>query len=106
MAEPPDCHRSPPPRRGGRRIRDNPVLARAFDTVLLAISDQVYGLQGRHNLTLQRLVDASGLSDRGLLDIFKTRSDPKISTLVRLAECFGCELQITFRPRPSGTPLR
>src|SRR3954470_10063706 len=83
---------------GGRRLRDNPRLVPKFDKVLLSISDQIYHHQGRKDSTLQQLVEGSGLSDRGLLDILKTTSDPKISTLVWVADFFGCELVIQFRP--------
>lgn len=103
-----DRRRTPhlPGRAGGRRIRDSPALAQQFDRVLLSISDQLYDLQGLRESTLQELVDGSGLSDRGLLDIFKTTSDPKISTLVRLAAFFGRELKVSFRPPAPGTAVR
>jgi hypothetical protein len=98
------------PVEGGRRIRDNPYLSVAFDKVLLSISDQIYHLQGRKGATLQQLVAASGLSDRGLLDIFKTITDPKVSTLVRIAASFEYELVVSFRKKPpvvgAGTAVR
>lgn len=96
------------PIEGGRRIRDHPYLSPRFDRVLVSISDQIYALQGRKGATLQQLVEGSGLSDRGLLDIFKTLSDPKVSTLVRIADFFDCEIAVSFRPKSgaAGTVAR
>lgn len=92
------------PVEGGRRIRDNPRLSAAFDKVLLAISDQVYHLQTRKVATLQQLVDGSGVSERCILDVLKTRSDLKISTLVRLAAFFDYEVVVSFRRLPTTPP--
>lgn len=91
-----------------RRFADDPALAAAFEGVLLSISNQVYGLQGRrHNTTLVELARGTQLSERGLLNICKTNSDPKVSTLVRIADFFDCELVITFRRRIRlGTALQ
>lgn len=107
MADLSERRRSRTPRARRRRIHDSPILGPAFDTVLLSISDQVYGFQGRKGSTLEQLAEGTGLSGRGLLDIFKTTSDPKISTLVRIAHFFGCELVVSFRRLASaGTALR
>lgn len=86
------------PRPGGRRIRDDVALKEPFEVVLLSISDQVYALQARHGMTLRQLAGPD-LSEQGVLDILKTTSDPKISTLVRLAARYDHEIVIAFRPR-------
>src|SRR4051794_3710222 len=83
---------------GGRRIRDDPKLREPFESVLLSISDQVYALQADRDLTLRELA-GDDLSEQGVLDILKTTSDPKISTLVRLAARFDCEFVPVFRRR-------
>jgi hypothetical protein len=101
LPDPPvDRRRDRRPRKGGRRIRDHAQLGPAFDKVLVSISDQFYALQARKGSTAQDVADGADVSRRNLFDIFKTMGDPKISTLVRLADYHDCELVIAVRPRP------
>jgi hypothetical protein len=91
-------------RPGGRRIRDDPKLRVPFERALFAIAEQLGALQERDGLTLAELA-GDDLSAQGVLDIQKLRSDPKISTLVRLAARHGCELSISFRPQRTQAQL-
>jgi hypothetical protein len=97
---PVDRRRDRRQRKGGRRIRDHEILGPAFDKVLVSISDQFYALQSRKGSTAQEVADASEVSRRCIFDIFKTTADPKLSTLVRLADYHDCEVSIAIRPRP------
>lgn len=96
------------PRGGYKRwvhpFRDSALRA-TFDQVLLQIAHQLDAMQTRRGCTLQQLADGTGLSGRGLLNISKTRSDIKVSTLVRIARFFDCDVVVTFRPR-TGTAVQ
>jgi hypothetical protein len=100
VPDPMDRRRDRRRRAGGRRIRDHETLGPAFDKVLLSISDQFYALQERKGSTAQEVADGSGCARRNLFDIFKTTSDPKVSTMVRLAHFYECEVVIAIRPHP------
>jgi len=85
-------------RRWVHPFRDHPDLAPPFDRALLSIGQQLNDLQARRGCTLQQLADGTHLSDRGLSHIGKAQSDPKLSTLVRIADFFGCDVVVSFRP--------
>lgn len=80
-------------------FRDHPDRASEFDRLLLALGQQLATHQARCGVTQQQLVDRAQphMSRRGLRLLLKAQSDPKLSTLVRLAAALGCHITITFQ---------
>jgi len=93
-------------RRWRHPFRDHPGLKGSFDTAVLEIGRQVSAHQTRRQFTQRQLVEAANphLSDRGLRAILKAESDPKVSTLVRLAAALDGPIMIVVRP-PTGAAL-
>jgi Helix-turn-helix len=88
--------------RGGRRQTD-PCIRTACDTVGLSLSEQLGEHIYRHGLSYARAAQMAGVSEQGLADILKIATDPKVSTLVRLARALKCEVKITLLPtHPTG----
>jgi DNA-binding phage protein len=86
-------------------FRDDSRLAALFDRALLAVTGELSRLQTRNGHTYHQLATGSQLSRRGIMKILNAQSDPKISTLVRLAAHFDCDVVVTLRPR-AGTGVR
>jgi DNA-binding XRE family transcriptional regulator len=45
------------------------------------------------------LAALSGVTSTTILEIEKTRTDPQLSTIVRLAHAFGFDVHVALRPR-------
>lgn len=85
-------------------FRDHPQLAFRFDVVAGALAEQIEQGRTAAGLTVEQLADRAGLSTQGTINLRKVQSDPKVSTLVRLAAALGRPLRLVIHPAPS-TPL-
>jgi len=90
---------SPADSRRGRRWSEDPDLREAVDRVLVQLSQDVNLLREHVDWSQDDLAAAAGVSDGTVLDVEKARTDPRISTLVRLAFVFGYEVDVRFRRR-------
>lgn len=90
------------PRGGYRRwvhpFRDQPALAVPFDRATLSLSDQIDRLQASRGCSVHQVAKGAHLSKQGVINLRKTQSDPKFSTLVRLAAFFGGRILIVVDP--------
>jgi transcriptional regulator with XRE-family HTH domain len=71
--------------------------------VLVRLSQDVNELRESADWSQDALARAAGISDGKVLDIEKARRDPHVSTLVRLAFVFGCQLEVRFRRAPPAS---
>jgi DNA-binding XRE family transcriptional regulator len=80
----------------GKRWSDDPDLASAFERVALQLSADVHALRDAAFWSQDRAALASGLNVETIGDIEGLRTDPRLSTLVRLAFTLGRRVQIRF----------
>jgi DNA-binding XRE family transcriptional regulator len=86
-------------RAGGRRIHDDPALLARFDALLVGISGQLNALIERESWSQEQTADAADIHRHTLTELLKVRTDPQLSTLIRLAHAFDLDLQVSFIPR-------
>jgi DNA-binding XRE family transcriptional regulator len=89
----------PVPRYGGKRWRDDPDLIAAVERVLLQLSDDLNAARDLHVWSQEDIAAAAGIAPNTVLEIEKTRIDPHISTIVRLAFAAGMDVDLRFRRR-------
>lgn len=84
-------------------FHDHPAPAAEFDRVLLAFGEWLAAEQRRGGYTQEQVVARARphMSRRGLRLLLKARCDPKLSTLVRLADALDCRVTITLQYRVS-----
>lgn len=92
-------------RRGPVRTSGARDLAEALDVVLVRLSGDLHALREARDWSLDRTAAAAGVAPQTVLDLEKTRGNPTIATLAKLAEAFGCELRIALVRRTSRGPL-
>jgi DNA-binding XRE family transcriptional regulator len=88
-----------------RRVRwvDDPECKAAFDRVMLRFSRDIHQFRTREGLSIDRAAIAAGVHRDTVQAIEQLRTDPRLSTLIRLLHLFGFELSISYRYR---WPLR
>lgn len=77
-------------------------MAVRFDAALGAIAEQIEQGRAATGLTVAQLADRASLSMQGTINIRTLQSDPKLSTLERLATALGRPLRIEIHPAPSS----
>lgn len=85
--------------RRGRRWQEDPDLRQVIERLQVQLSQDLNALRESAGWSQDALATAAGVSPNTVLDLEQTRSDPHISTLVRLAFVFGCQLEVRFRRR-------
>lgn len=91
-------------RQGGRRLEDLAANPR-WQGLLARLSRQVFRMFDNRGWSIAMGARTAKFSESAIQDLLKTRTDPKLSTLFKVAEAAGCELLMTFRPL-SGTSLQ
>jgi DNA-binding XRE family transcriptional regulator len=97
---------APRSRTHGRRWADDPDLRAGFEAVLVDLSRDLYHQRERCGWTLDQAADAAGVDKQTILDIEKTRGDPRLSTVMRLFFIYGQQLVVAGRPSDCSRPNR
>jgi transcriptional regulator with XRE-family HTH domain len=66
--------------------------------VTVRLSHDLYTLRQRQGWSLEALARVAGTDPDTVLALEQTRTDPQLSTIVRLLYPFGYELQLGYRP--------
>jgi DNA-binding XRE family transcriptional regulator len=102
--EPERRHRHSEARVDGRRYSDDSAVAAAMERLQLRLSANVRALRKRSGWTQEQTALEAGIHRDSLHRIEKATANPVISTLVRLAHVFDCELVVTLRrPWPGAS---
>lgn len=94
-------HRRPTrSRTHGRRWADDPDLRDHFERLRVGISHDLHALRTRQGWSIDDAAAAAGVDAQTVLDIEKTRGDPRLSTVMRLFFVYGQQLVVAGRPVP------
>src|SRR5687767_2834533 len=85
------------PDRRGRRWHEDPDLRELVDRLLVQLSQDVNMMRECRDWSQAELATAAGVADATVLSIEKARTDPQISTIVRLAYAMGYLVDVRFR---------
>jgi DNA-binding XRE family transcriptional regulator len=88
--------------RPGRRWYEDPDLKGSFDRLATRISHDLHALRERQGWSIDALAKVAGVSADTVLAVEQTRTDPQLSTLIRLLYPFGYELAVGLRPSSPG----
>lgn len=104
LTRPADRRAAVPVRTGSprRRWSDDPDLRESFERALKSISDDLSLLRERQGWSLEQSAQAAGVDAQTVLDIETLRTDPRVSTFVRLAFVYGFELRLRLRQPDSS----
>jgi len=87
-------------RRRARRLAPDA----GWQKVLTALSQRVGALIDREGRSIAAYAATAGMSESGLQDILKARSDPNLSTLYSLGRCTGYRVSVLFELDPRAEP--
>lgn len=65
-----------------------------------------FARQLRESDSLFSLARRAGITQNGLNNIMEGKSDPKLSTILRLTHAIGCELRLVWEPKVFGLRQR
>jgi DNA-binding XRE family transcriptional regulator len=91
----------------GRRWQDDPDIREHVDLLLVRLSQDVNALRELAGWSQDTTAMVAGVAPNTILDLEQARTDPHISTVVRLAYALGYVTELRFRPavtRPSIPP--